>query len=286
MALDENKQKAIELAIKQIDKAFGKGALIRLGDKPVEKIDAISTGSLGLGIALGIGGLPRGRIIEIYGPESSGKTTLALHCIAEGQKKGGNVAFIDVEHALDPAFAESVRVDINSLLVSQPDSGEQALEICEALVRSNAVDIIDDIVVNTNNLEPSDIIFEIHERYFAHETTMFDMTIKALAGKGYKVIISRFGSDHTAIHTIRRLPITGIKFHGEFFGVNMADDKEKIMLKNLVSMAKELGMTVACGGIHTKLQEEYALSIGCDVFEGDMYYGKVKSAILEKCFLS
>ena len=151
---------------------------------------------------------------------------------------------------------------------------------------SNAADIIDDIVVNKNGLEPSDIIFEIHERYFAHETTMFDMTIKALAGKGYKVIISRFGSDHTAIHTIRRLPITGIKFHGEFFGVNMADDKEKIMLKNLVSMAKELGMTVACGGIHTKLQEEYALSIGCDVLEGDMYYGKVKSAILEKCFLA
>ena len=142
MALDENKQKAIELAIKQIDKAFGKGALIRLGDKPVEKIDAISTGSLGLDIALGIGGVPKGRIIEVYGPESSGKTTLALQIVAECQKQGGICAFIDAEHALDVTYAKRLGVDVENLLVSQPDFGEQALEILETLTRSGGVDLI------------------------------------------------------------------------------------------------------------------------------------------------
>ena len=124
MALDKNK--ALETALGQIEKQFGKGAVMRLGQNQTMNVDAISTGSLSLDIALGIGGLPRGRIIEIYGPESSGKTTLALHCIAEGQKKGGNVAFIDVEHALDPIYASALGVDVDSLLVSQPDTGEQA----------------------------------------------------------------------------------------------------------------------------------------------------------------
>ncbi|MCQ4021985.1 MULTISPECIES: recombinase RecA [unclassified Ruminococcus] len=139
---DDKKQKALETALSQIEKQYGKGAIMRLGQNSSLNIEHISTGSLTLDIALGIGGLPRGRIVEIYGPESSGKTTLSLHCIAEGQKNGGNVAFIDVEHALDPVYAAALGVDIDNLLVSQPDTGEQALEITEALIRSGAIDVI------------------------------------------------------------------------------------------------------------------------------------------------
>ena len=131
-----DKKSALETALAQIEKQFGKGAVMKLGQNVTMQVDAISTGSISLDMALGIGGLPRGRIVEIYGPEASGKTTLALHCIAEAQKGGGEVAFIDVEHALDPVYAKALGVDIDSLLVSQPDTGEQALEICEALVRS------------------------------------------------------------------------------------------------------------------------------------------------------
>ena len=137
-----DKHSALDTALAQIEKQFGKGAVMKLGQNVTMQVDAISTGSLSLDLALGIGGLPRGRVVEIYGPESSGKTTLALHCIAEAQKNGGEVAFIDVEHALDPVYAKAVGVDIDSLLVSQPDTGEQAMEICEALVRSGAIDAI------------------------------------------------------------------------------------------------------------------------------------------------
>ena len=136
------KQDALANALAQIEKQFGKGAVMKLGDNANMQIDAISTGSLGLDLALGVGGMPRGRVIEVYGPESSGKTTLALHVLAEAQRKGGEVAFIDVEHALDPVYAAALGVDIDSLLVSQPDTGEQALEIAEALVRSGAIDAI------------------------------------------------------------------------------------------------------------------------------------------------
>nr|WP_297737086.1 recombinase RecA [uncultured Maricaulis sp.] len=137
-----DKEKAIEAALSQIDKAFGKGSVMKLGQKPAMEIEAISTGSLGLDIALGIGGLPKGRIIEIYGPESSGKTTLALHTVAEAQKAGGVAAFVDAEHALDPVYAGKLGVDVGELLVSQPDAGEQALEIADTLVRSGAVDVL------------------------------------------------------------------------------------------------------------------------------------------------
>ena len=137
-----DKKTALETALSQIEKQFGKGAIMKLGQNVTMQVDAISTGSLSLDLALGIGGLPRGRIVEIYGPEASGKTTLALHCIAEAQKNGGEVAFIDVEHALDPVYAKALGVDIESMLVSQPDTGEQALEICEALVRSGAIDCV------------------------------------------------------------------------------------------------------------------------------------------------
>ena len=140
--VNTDKQKAIEAALSQIDKAFGKGSVMKLGQRPHMDIEAISTGSLGLDIALGIGGLPKGRIIEIYGPESSGKTTLALHTVAEAQKAGGVAAFVDAEHALDPVYAGKLGVDVGELLVSQPDAGEQALEIADTLVRSGAVDIL------------------------------------------------------------------------------------------------------------------------------------------------
>lgn len=138
----EEKQKALELAIARIDKAYGKGTVMKLGQAPTYEVDCIPTGSMTLDLALGIGGVPRGRIVEIYGPESSGKTTVALHVAAEAQKLGGNVAFIDVEHALDPVYAKALGVNIDELLVSQPDSGEQALEIAEALVRSGAIDCL------------------------------------------------------------------------------------------------------------------------------------------------
>ena len=140
--VDVDKQKALESALGQIDRAFGKGSLMKLGQRENLDVDSISTGSLGLDIALGVGGLPKGRIVEIYGPESSGKTSLTLHTIAECQKKGGVAAFIDTEHALDPAYAAKLGVDINELLISQPDTGEQALEIVDTLVRSGAVDIV------------------------------------------------------------------------------------------------------------------------------------------------
>lgn len=141
--MDDNKRKALSAALSQIDKQFGKGAVMRMGDpSAIRNIDVISTGSLGLDIALGIGGLPRGRVIEIYGPESSGKTTLTLQVVAEAQKLGGTCAFIDAEHALDPVYAGKLGVDVDELLVSQPDTGEQALEITDMLVRSGAIDVI------------------------------------------------------------------------------------------------------------------------------------------------
>src|SRR5437899_9825226 len=137
-----DRQKALEAALAQIDRAFGKGSAMRLGSREKMEIETISSGSLGLDIALGVGGLPRGRVIEIYGPESSGKTTLALHAIAEAQKVGGSAAFVDAEHALDPGYAKKLGVDIDELIVSQPDTGEQALEIVDTLVRSNAIDVL------------------------------------------------------------------------------------------------------------------------------------------------
>lgn len=141
-AVNKDKSAALEAALSQIDRAFGKGSIMKLGQRESMDIEAISTGSLGLDIALGIGGLPKGRVVEIYGPESSGKTTLSLHCIAETQKEGGVAAFIDAEHALDPVYAAKLGVDVNELLISQPDTGEQALEIADTLVRSGAVSVL------------------------------------------------------------------------------------------------------------------------------------------------
>jgi len=153
--MDENQKKSLDLAIKQIDKSFGKGMLVRLGDKDIEPVEVISTGSLGLDMALGVHGLPKGRVVEIYGPESSGKTTLTLHAIAECQKAGGVCAFIDAEHALDVVYAKNLGVDTDNLLVSQPDYGEQALDILETVIRSGAVDliIVDSVAALTPKVE-------------------------------------------------------------------------------------------------------------------------------------
>jgi recombination protein RecA len=153
--MDDNQKKSLDLAIKQIDKAFGKGSLVRLGDKETVPVESISTGSLGLDLALGVGGLPKGRVIEIYGPESSGKTTLTLHAIAECQRQGGVCAFIDAEHALDVIYAKNLGVDTDNLLVSQPDFGEQALEILETVIRSGSVDliVIDSVAALTPKVE-------------------------------------------------------------------------------------------------------------------------------------
>ncbi|MCK5811080.1 MAG: recombinase RecA [Cocleimonas sp.] len=153
--MDENRKKALAAALGQIERQFGKGAVMRMGDAAAKNIDVISTGSLNLDIALGIGGLPRGRVIEIYGPESSGKTTMTLHAIAECQKAGGTAAFVDAEHALDPSYAEKLGINIDDLLVSQPDTGEQALEITDMLVRSGAIDmvVIDSVAALTPKAE-------------------------------------------------------------------------------------------------------------------------------------
>ena len=140
--LMSDKKKALDAAISQVERQFGKGSIMKLGENAKLNVEYISTGALDLDIALGIGGVPRGRVVEIFGPESSGKTTVALHMIAEAQKNGGDAAFIDAEHALDPIYARNLGVDIDNLIVSQPDTGEQALEICETLVRSGAIDII------------------------------------------------------------------------------------------------------------------------------------------------
>ncbi|MBE6824641.1 MAG: recombinase RecA [Ruminococcaceae bacterium] len=179
MAIDKNK--ALETALGQIEKQFGKGAVMRLGQDSALNVGHVSTGSLSLDIALGIGGLPRGRIIEIYGPESSGKTTLSLHCIAEGQKDGGNVAFIDVEHALDPVYAQALGVDVDSLLVSQPDTGEDALEIAEALIRSGAIDVI--VIDSVAALVPkAEIEGEMGDSHVGLQARLMSQALRKLAG--------------------------------------------------------------------------------------------------------
>ena len=176
-----DRQKALEAALSQIDRAFGKGSAMKLGSREKIEIEAISTGSLGLDIALGIGGLPKGRIIEIYGPESSGKTTLALHAIAEAQKTGGIAAFVDAEHALDPSYAKKLGVDIDELIVSQPDTGEQALEIVDTLVRSNAIDVL--VVDSVAALVPrAEIEGEMGDSHVGLQARLMSQALRKLTG--------------------------------------------------------------------------------------------------------
>lgn len=175
------KEQALQMALNQIEKQFGKGSVMKLGDKTHLNIETIPTGALNLDIALGVGGLPRGRIIEIYGPESSGKTTVALHAIAEAQKNGGTAAFIDAEHALDPTYAEKLGVDLNALIVSQPDTGEQALEITEALVRSGAIDII--VIDSVAALVPrAEIEGEMGDSHVGLQARLMSQALRKLSG--------------------------------------------------------------------------------------------------------
>ncbi len=177
----DDKKKALSTALHQIEKNYGKGAVMRLGERPEMNVDAIPTGSLALDAALGIGGLPRGRIIEIYGPESSGKTTLALHVLAQAQKRGGEVAFVDAEHALDPTYAAAIGVDIDSMLVSQPDTGEQALDITEALVRSGALDVV--VVDSVAALTPrAEIEGEMGDAFVGLQARLMSQALRKLAG--------------------------------------------------------------------------------------------------------
>ena len=176
-----DKEKALATAIAQIERAYGKGSIMRMSDRPNMQVDAVPTGSLSLDLALGIGGLPRGRIIEIYGPESSGKTTLALHVVAQAQKMGGEVAYIDAEHAMDPTYAQALGVDINSMLISQPDTGEQGLEITEQLVRSGAVDLV--VVDSVAALVPrAEIEGEMGESFVGLHARLMSQALRKLAG--------------------------------------------------------------------------------------------------------
>jgi recombination protein RecA len=177
----EAKLKALKLTLDKLDKAYGKGTVMKMGDRPVEEIDAISTGSLGLDLALGVGGLPRGRVIEIYGPESSGKTTLTLHAIAEAQKKGGIAAFIDAEHAFDRFYAEKLGIDVDNLIISQPDYGEQGLEIAENLIRSGAIDII--VIDSVAALTPkSEIEGEMGDSKMGLHARLMSQALRKLTG--------------------------------------------------------------------------------------------------------
>ncbi|MEN9464265.1 MAG: recombinase RecA [Pseudomonadota bacterium] len=179
--MDANKQKALDAALSQIERQFGKGAIMKMGEQPREAIPAISTGSLGLDIALGIGGLPVGRIVEIYGPESSGKTTMCLSVMAQAQKMGKTVAIIDAEHALDPLYAEKLGIDLNNLLVSQPDTGEQALEICDSLVRSGAVDVI--VVDSVAALTPkAEIEGEMGDSHVGLQARLMSQALRKITG--------------------------------------------------------------------------------------------------------
>ena len=177
----DERSKALATALEQIEKQYGKGTIMKLGENAHMNVDSVSTGSIGLDAALGIGGLPRGRIVEIYGPESSGKTTIALHVIAEAQKKGGEVAFIDVEHALDPVYAANLGVDIDSMLVSQPDTGEQALDITEALVRSGAIDVV--VLDSVAALVPrAEIEGDMGDSHMGLHARLMSQALRKLAG--------------------------------------------------------------------------------------------------------
>lgn len=193
-----DKNKALETALSQIEKTFGKGSIMRLGDNKMEAIEATSTGSLGLDIALGVGGVPRGRVIEIFGPESSGKTTLTLHIVAEAQKKGGTCAFVDAEHALDPVYAKKLGVNVDELLISQPDTGEQALEITDTLVRSGAIDIV--VVDSVAALVPkAELDGEMGDSHMGLQARLMSQALRKLTGS-----ISRTNCTVIFINQIRQ----------------------------------------------------------------------------------
>lgn len=214
--MNNEKLKALELTINQIEKQFGKGSVMKLGDQGASlNISSIPTGALNLDVALGIGGVPRGRIVEIFGPESSGKTTVALHIVAEAQKTGGNAAFIDAEHALDPAYASNLGVDIENLIVSQPDTGEQALEIAEALVRSGALDVI--VIDSVAALVPkAELEGEMGDAHVGLQARLMSQALRKLAGainksKTTAIFINQLGKKWgLCLETPKPLPAEGL----------------------------------------------------------------------------
>jgi diguanylate cyclase (GGDEF)-like protein len=211
-------------------------------------------------------------------------------------KDGQYVEYIQIMHLMERGaqleeFSFYLLQEVANNIGAYQAKGNRVIPVAVEMTASqlstgNAVERIHDMVVTQNNLNPHDFIFEIPERFFVDATTAFEMAIRRLHQLGYQIVISRFASDHTAINSIRRLPVTGIKFHGEYFQEHMINEKDSVILKKVVEMAEELGLSVTCGGIHTKLQEDFAKKIGCKMFEGDMYYGVMKNVVFERCFLN
>lgn len=295
----DDKKKALETALTQIKKSYGEGAVMRLGESKSMNVAAISTGSISLDVATGVGGLPRGRIIEIYGPESSGKTTLALHVVAEAQKLGGEAAFIDAEHALDPTYAEKIGVDINSLLVAQPDDGEQALEIAEALVRSGAIDVM--VVDSVAALVPrAEIEGEMGDSHMGQHARLMSQALRKLAGAVSKtgtiiIFINQlrdkigvmYGSSETTtggralkfyasmrmdVRRIEALKVSGNEFVG-------SRTRVKIVKNKVAPPFKEAEFDIMYGEGISKLGEIIDLGVKLDVVRKSgawFYFGEMR----------
>ena len=274
-----DKKKAIETAMQQIEKMYGKGSIMRYGDGNVANVEAIPTGSLALDLALGIGGLPRGRVVEIYGPESSGKTTLALHVLAEAQKMGGEVAFVDAEHALDPTYAKALGVNVEDMLISQPDTGEQALEITEALVRSGAIDVV--VVDSVAALVPrAEIEGEMGDSFVGLHARLMSQALRKLTG-----IINKTNTIVIFINQLRE-KVETLKAGGEVVGNHV---RAKVVKNKVAPPFREAEFDIMYGEGISKLSELIDLGVKLDLVQksgswfslGDVRLGQGKDAAKE-----